>query len=55
MLNVFLGVLSIEIYFTKMHGNGNDFIIIDNRISITEQIDVAKFVKTICRRNFHIG
>lgn len=45
----------IEIYFTKMHGNGNDFIIIDNRVSITKGIDLSTFVKTICTRHFHIG
>lgn len=45
----------IEIYFTKMHGNGNDFIVIDNRISITKNMNIEKFVKTICKRHFHIG
>lgn len=45
----------IEIYFTKMHGNGNDFILIDNRISLTKDIHLSTFVKTIAQRHFHIG
>lgn len=48
-------MIVIEIYFTKMHGNGNDFIIIDNRISLTKDIHLSTFVKTIAERHFHIG
>jgi len=37
--------------FTKMHGSGNDFIIIENSINI----DYSKTAKKICNRRFSIG
>lgn len=44
-----------NISFTKMHGCGNDFIIIDNRNGMLQGIDLEKFVKDCCNRKFHIG
>jgi diaminopimelate epimerase len=39
--------------FDKMHGCGNDFVVIDNRI---QAIDLNhKFITTICDRRFGIG
>lgn len=42
--------------FTKMHGNGNDFVLIDEfkKILVPEQ-KKAKFSKWICNRNFAVG
>jgi len=43
----------MEITFTKMHGLGNDFIVIDDR---TEELDFApEAVEWFCDRNFGIG
>jgi len=41
------------IKFTKMCGTGNDFIVIDNREKIIE--DVHAFSKHVCERRFGIG
>ncbi|MGL4772636.1 MAG: diaminopimelate epimerase, partial [Clostridium sp.] len=40
--------------FVKMHGAGNDFIIIEdlNEILIEKEIEIAK---KVCHRNFGIG
>ncbi len=42
--------------FTKMHGNGNDFVLIDefNGIVVPE-IKKAEFARKICNRNFAVG
>lgn len=42
--------------FTKMHGNGNDFVLIDEfqKILVPEQ-KKAGFSKWICNRNFAVG
>ncbi len=42
--------------FTKMHGNGNDFVIIDEykELKVPEE-DKSRFVKAICDRRFGIG
>ncbi|GIW22430.1 MAG: diaminopimelate epimerase [Candidatus Sericytochromatia bacterium] len=42
-----------KIPFIKMHGCGNDFIIID--YNHLENIDIQAFSKKICNRNFGIG
>lgn len=44
------------ITFTKMHGNGNDFVIIDefNRILIPEKLK-PDFVRAVCDRRFGVG
>lgn len=44
-----------QIPFTKMHGCGNDFIIIDNRKQDVQENELADFAKKVCERKFHIG
>lgn len=41
--------------FIKMHGLGNDFILIDNLNSSCNSIDFASFAKKYCNRSFGIG
>jgi len=43
----------IGLNFTKMHGAGNDFIVIDNRFNST--YDIEKLVPKLCDRHFGIG
>ena len=40
--------------FIKMHGLGNDFVIIDNRQNLVK-IKKKETLKKICSRNFGIG
>ena len=40
--------------FSKYHGNGNDFIIIDNRVNIFPK-EEHTLIRTLCDRNFGIG
>ncbi|MEM2119706.1 MAG: diaminopimelate epimerase, partial [Archaeoglobaceae archaeon] len=42
--------------FTKMHGNGNDFVLINefNEIVVPET-KKAEFARKICNRNFAVG
>ena len=43
----------MELLFTKMHGCGNDFVIIDNR---NQQVDLNENeIKLICDRHYGIG
>lgn len=46
----------MRIAFTKMHGNGNDFILIDefNGVVVREE-DKPRFVRAVCHRNFGVG
>jgi len=44
----------MEIEFTKYHGLGNDFILIDNRAS-SEPIITSEQAKELCDRHFGIG
>jgi diaminopimelate epimerase len=46
-----------KIEFFKMNGSGNDFIVIDNREKIIENIGLKteEFVKRICKRGLSIG
>jgi diaminopimelate epimerase len=44
----------MEVKFTKYHGLGNDFILIDNRLSDTPLITPAQAAK-LCDRHFGIG
>lgn len=41
--------------FTKMHGCGNDFIVIDNRANIMDKISFTEFVVKSCKRRFGVG
>jgi diaminopimelate epimerase len=43
-----------KVPFTKMHGAGNDFIVIDNRNEYITGQD-QKLIQRLCRRNFGIG
>ncbi|MDD5615485.1 MAG: diaminopimelate epimerase [Candidatus Methanoperedens sp.] len=44
------------IYFTKLHGNGNDFILIDEyREEIIPEIEKSSFAIKYCDRRFGIG
>lgn len=44
-----------EINFTKMHGLGNDFVLIDSRKEKLEGIDLKQLAIVICDRHFGIG
>jgi len=43
------------ITFSKMSGSGNDFIIIDNRKRIVDEIELPKFIRSVCRRKMSVG
>ncbi len=45
----------MAIQFTKMSGSGNDFIIIDNRVPVMDDIKKVDFVKRVCDRKMSIG
>jgi diaminopimelate epimerase len=44
-----------NIFFKKMHGSGNDFILIDNRDHKIKLSDAPKAAVNLCRRHFGIG
>ncbi len=41
--------------FHKMHGNGNDFILIDNRRNILAGMNLRILAKQVCHRNRSVG
>ncbi|OGC22820.1 diaminopimelate epimerase [candidate division WOR-1 bacterium RIFOXYB2_FULL_42_35] len=41
--------------FTKMHGLGNDFVLVDARKEKLDEIDLGKLAIDICDRHFGIG
>ena len=41
--------------FTKMHGAGNDFVIIDNRSQQLQKDRIIELAPTLCNRRFGIG
>lgn len=41
--------------FWKMHGLGNDYIVIDNRMGLIAEKDSSKLAQKICTRKFSIG
>lgn len=43
------------IKFYKMSGSGNDFIIIDNRSRIIDDLDLPNFIRAVCRRKMAVG
>jgi diaminopimelate epimerase len=45
----------MEIFYTKMQGAGNDFIVIDNRTYKFSAEQLAKLAAQICQRKFSIG
>jgi diaminopimelate epimerase len=44
-----------KIPFHKIHGNGNDFILIDNRRNILRGKDLGGLAKQVCHRNRSVG
>jgi len=44
-----------EIIFTKMVGNGNDFVVIDNRENCILEKDKSNIARSICTRRWSIG
>jgi len=38
-----------------MSGSGNDFIIIDNRDRVVDEIDLPGFIRSVCRRKMSVG
>jgi diaminopimelate epimerase len=43
------------VQFWKMHGLGNDFIVIDNRDGIILEADMAELARKLCERRFSVG
>jgi len=41
--------------FTKMHGAGNDFIVIDNRFFFFDEAELADIARRFCPRHFGVG
>ena len=41
--------------FTKMHGAGNDFVILDNLSGSIPESDYSRLAQTLCRRRLSIG
>lgn len=41
--------------FTKMSGLGNDFIIVDNRQGILDEVGVSEFARRVCTRRVSLG
>lgn len=44
-----------EIIFTKMVGNGNDFVVIDNRDNCILEKDKSNIAKSLCLRRWSVG
>jgi diaminopimelate epimerase len=44
-----------KIPFHKLHGNGNDFILIDNRRGILAGKNMSSLAKAVCHRNRSVG
>ncbi len=44
-----------KIPFHKMHGNGNDFILIDNRRGVLRGKNLSSLAKQVCHRNRSVG
>lgn len=47
--------MNFPIPFTKMSGTGNDFIVIDHRVSLIPLDEQQAFAKQVCRRMFAAG
>lgn len=45
----------MEIDFAKMNGSGNDFIIIDHRSNLLNDVSLPVFVRLVCRRRESVG
>lgn len=45
----------ISVPFTKMHGSGNDFVVVDNRSGILGPDLLSDFTRGVCRRGLGLG
>lgn len=46
----------MRVRFTKMHGNGNDFVLVDEfKGVVVDEMDKPRFVRAVCDRYFGIG
>lgn len=53
---VFIGVLDLAgLKFWKMHGLGNDYIVIDNMENILSEKEKTSLAVKLCRRKFSVG
>ena len=41
--------------FTKMTGNGNDFIVVENFHNEASDQELSKLARTLCKRKYSIG
>ena len=41
--------------FWKMHGTGNDYIVIDNRKQKLQEQEIPSFTRQVCKRKFSVG
>jgi diaminopimelate epimerase len=48
-------IIMKPIPFSKMSGSGNDFIIIDNRNRVVDEIELEGFIRSVCRRKMSVG
>jgi diaminopimelate epimerase len=55
MLYALCGIHMKKIPFHKIHGNGNDFILIDNRRGILKGKNLSGLAKQVCHRNRSVG
>jgi len=44
-----------KIPFWKMHGSGNDFVVIDHRHGFIPEAERSSFVRAVCRRKIGVG
>ena len=47
--------MSKAIGFWKMHGLGNDYIVMDNRAHIMKEAEVSGIAQRVCQRRFSVG
>jgi diaminopimelate epimerase len=43
------------VHFSKMHGLGNDFILVDNRDGNIREADMAELARKLCERRLSVG
>ncbi len=55
MMTVALDQAVLPLPFMKMSGSGNDFILIDNRKSRIDTMEMQDFARHVCRRKFSVG
>jgi len=48
-------LVKIEFNFWKMHGLGNDFIVVDNRRGVIPDEHLERVAMKVCRRRFSVG